>query len=201
MTLRGDNTASAASATALESSSTSGSQPHALPLHGLVETLSQAVRKVCPSWLRAEREDLVQVALMKILERERRTGTQQQLEKAYLYRVAHSVLVDEIRRRRRRREESLNEGDSLSERTDGERAVRTTPEQQVSSQQLGREIHECLKEIKHERRLALALRLQGYSVSECAEQLGWQHKQTENLVHRGMADLRRLLAARGVEPW
>jgi RNA polymerase sigma-70 factor (ECF subfamily) len=156
--------------------------------------LSQAVRRVCPSWLVSERDDLVQTALIKILERERRTGTQQQLEKAYLYRVAHSVLVDEIRSRRRRKEQPLDE------QPDGEREVRTTPETQVASQELGRQIHECMQEIKRERRLALALRLQGYSVSECADRLGWQHKQTENLVHRGMADLRRLLEARGVKP-
>jgi len=192
MSMRGDKTATAASPVPLALSSAPGTGATVPAV--LMERLAQAVRRVCPAWLSSERDDLVQIALVKILERERRTGTQQQLEKAYLYRVAHSVLVDEIRSRRRRREEPLGE------QPDGEREVRTTPEQQVASHELGRQIHECLQEIKRERRLALALRLQGYSVSECADQLGWQHKQTENLVHRGMADLRRLLEARGVKP-
>jgi len=193
MSTRGDKTAMAASAAPLEHASTSSSVTTG-PSAALLETLTRAVRRVCPAWLASERDDLVQIALMKILERERRTGTQQQMQKADLYRVAHSVLVDEIRSRRRRREEPLGE------QPDVERAVRTTPEQQVTSHELGRQIHECLTQIKRERRLALALRLQGYSVSECADRLGWKHKQTENLVHRGMADLRRLLTEKGIKP-
>jgi len=163
----------------------------------LVERITAAVRRVCPSWLLSERDDLVQTALIKILERERRTGVPQQLEKSYLKRVAYSVLIDEIRRRQRRREEPLHE--EPAKEPDGAHGM-FTPEECAASEQLGQAIHECLGEIKREWRLALVLRLQGYSIPECADRLGWKPKQTENLVYRGMADLRRRLEARGIKP-
>src|SRR5262245_22370215 len=119
MSIRGDKTATATAASTPPLALASGASPAAGASAVLMERLTQAVRRVCPSWLSSERDDLVQTALIKILERERRTGTQQQLEKAYLYRVAHSVMVDEIRSRKRKREEPLGE-----QQPDGEREVR-----------------------------------------------------------------------------
>jgi RNA polymerase sigma-70 factor (ECF subfamily) len=46
----------------------------------------------------------------------------------------------------------------------------------------------------------VTLHLQGYSVAEAAALLAFGLKQTENLVYRGLADLRRCLAAKGLAP-
>ena len=52
--------------------------------------------------------------------------------------------------------------------------------------------------MKRERRLAVTLHLQGHSVPEAARLLDWAVKRTENLVYRGLADLRECLTAKGI---
>ena len=54
--------------------------------------------------------------------------------------------------------------------------------------------------MKRERRLAVTLHLQGHTVPETARILDWAAKQTENLVYRGLADLRECLMAKGLRP-
>jgi RNA polymerase sigma-70 factor (ECF subfamily) len=54
--------------------------------------------------------------------------------------------------------------------------------------------------MKRERRLAVTLHLQGHTVPEAARILDWAAKQTENLVYRGLADLRACLMAKGIRP-
>ena len=51
-----------------------------------------------------------------------------------------------------------------------------------------------------DRRLAVTLHLQGHSVPDAARVLDWPVKRTENLVYRGMADLRECLMSKGIEP-
>ncbi len=106
--------------------------------------LTVAVRRTAPAWLRGQVEDLVQVAVVRILRRTAAT----EVNTAFLYRVAHTVVVDEIRKRRR----------------------------------------------------AVILYLQGHSVPEAAELLGFERKKTENLVYRGLDELRNALRDRGFEP-
>ena len=48
--------------------------------------------------------------------------------------------------------------------------------------------------------MAVVLHLQGHSVPEAARLLNWGNKRTENLVYRGLADLRNCLALKGLEP-
>ena len=42
--------------------------------------------------------------------------------------------------------------------------------------------------------------LQGHTGPQAAALLGWDAKRTENLVYRGLADLRQCLEAKGVKP-
>ena len=51
-----------------------------------------------------------------------------------------------------------------------------------------------------DRRLAVTLYLQGHTVPEAARILGWAAKRTENLVYRGLADLRQCLLGKGHTP-
>jgi RNA polymerase sigma-70 factor (ECF subfamily) len=44
------------------------------------------------------------------------------------------------------------------------------------------------------------LYIQEHTVPEAARILGWTLKRTENLVYRGLADLRACLAAKGQTP-
>jgi RNA polymerase sigma-70 factor (ECF subfamily) len=46
----------------------------------------------------------------------------------------------------------------------------------------------------------VTLHLHGHSLVEAARILDWAAKQTENLVYRGLADLRKCLLAKGIRP-
>lgn len=159
--------------------------------------LAQAVARVCPRWQPAFRDDLVQSAVMRVMQVLAKAGGDSEgdppLTSSYLYKVAYSVLIDEIRRERRRRETSLEE-----EAVAQQAITEQNPERLAASHELGRSIQDCLTRVKRERRLAVTLYLQGHSVPAAALLLEWTAKRTENLVYRGLADLRECLTAKGV---
>jgi len=165
----------------------------------LRQDLARAVARLCPRWMVNRRDDLVQAAVMRVMQitgkRSASGEGNQPLSSSYLYRVAYSVLVDEIRRLRRR-----NETDLEDEAVAPVAIARENPERTAASKEAGRGIQECLMRMKRERRLAVTLHLQGHSVPEAARILDWAAKQTENLVYRGLADLRECLMAKGIRP-
>jgi RNA polymerase sigma-70 factor, ECF subfamily len=166
---------------------------------GLRQRIARVVDRVCPTWLSAQRDDLVQSALMRVMQllnsRSSAGEGSDGFSSSYLYKVAHSALVDEIRRVRRRRETDL-EGDAVEDV-----AVTTLdPEQLASSTEIGSGIQGCLQQMKEERRLAVTLYLQGHTVVEASRILEWSAKRTENLVYRGLADLRACLTSKGLRP-
>lgn len=167
----------------------------------LASTMVRAVRRHCPPWLSHHAEDIAQVALMKVMALERRAEEERPFTSFYLHRVAHSAVVDEIRRRRRRPEVSL-ESATVSEAEVRPREPRAQgdPERSASLRELGFAIRDCLRGAKRERRLAVTLYLQGHSVPEAARILGWDVKRTDNLVYRGLADLRQCLIGKGHKP-
>ena len=159
--------------------------------------IARAVNRLCPNWMADTRDDLVQAALLRVMHVvERRSPGEGNPAAAasYLYKVAYSVLVDELRRMRRRRETDLHEDALLVAR------AKEDPERTASARQIGRGIRGCLRTMKHERRLAVALHLQGHTVAEAARLLDWAFKRTENLVYRGLSDLRVCLKAKGLRP-
>jgi RNA polymerase sigma-70 factor (ECF subfamily) len=163
----------------------------------LREDLARAVARLCPAWLSNQRDDLVQAAVMRVMQIVDRNPSDGEstrpLASSYLYRVAHSALVDEIRKVRRRRESDLDD--------DGVAPVAITrqdPERIAASREIGRGILDCLSRMSRERRLAVTLYLQGHSVPEASRVLDWTAKRTENLVYRGLADLRECLTSKGL---
>ncbi len=163
----------------------------------LREQLERSVGRVCPPWLADRRDDLVQVALMKVMAILKKSEWKRELGPSYLSRVAYSALVDQIRRLRRRDEVPLTdeEGGELQPPAPG-----PDPERVSLGRQVRGSIRECLSKQVQSRRLAMALSLQGYSVPEAARQLEWTVKKTENLVYRGTVDLRQCLARKGWKP-
>jgi RNA polymerase sigma-70 factor (ECF subfamily) len=154
------------------------------------------VAQSCPSWLTADSEDLVQVALLRVVDVLRRREEEAALSAFYLKRAAYSAVVDEIRRRRRRREVPIEDelgAVELPTRTPG-------PGDQAASRELGEAIRGCLGALLVSRRQAVTLRLQGHSVVDVGRLLGWDAKKAENLIYRGMADLRQCLEDKGHAP-
>lgn len=161
---------------------------------GLRTAIERAVRRVCPRWLAAEADDIVQAALLRVLA----AHDGRPLAAAYLWRAAYTATVDEIRRQRRRREVSLE--DVLRPEAYAGPEAPVDPERTLRGREIARGLGECLRCLVEPRRMAVALHLQGHGVKEAADILGWADKRVENLVYRGLFDLRRCLAAKGLVP-
>jgi RNA polymerase sigma-70 factor (ECF subfamily) len=169
----------------------------------LRDRLQRAVKRLCPVWLAPHAEDMIQTALMRVLAaRGRSTNSLARGEgnprfaSSYLERAAYSALVDEIRRQRRRREVPVDENIHAMP----EERPTADPERIAAGREAGRAVLSCLDGLVRPRRLAVTLYLQGHSVPEAAGLLAWTAKRTENLVFRGLADLRRCLTAKGMKP-
>jgi RNA polymerase sigma-70 factor (ECF subfamily) len=166
----------------------------------LRKDLARVVARLCPSWLSSQRDDLVQSAVMRVMQIVDAESPDREVKRPlasfYLYKVAHSALVDEIRRVRRRHESSLENHDDVTAAP----AASVNPERIAASHQIGRGIRDCLCHLTRERRLAVTLYLQGHTVPEASRILDWSAKRTENLVYRGLAELRKCLTMKGIRP-
>lgn len=162
----------------------------------LRKQLERAVRQICPPWLRDRCEDLVQVALIRVFEIRRKSEGNRTFSSSYLWRVAYSALIDEIRRLRRRKETDIADEDLEREA----KVHDPDPEASVAGTEIGEGIQQCLQKLVVSRRMAMTLYLQGYSVPSAAEVLGFSPKKTENLVYRGLQQLRECLRKKGFKP-
>ena len=170
-----------------------------IDIEELRQTMVRVVARICPAWLSAQRDDVVQAAVMRVvqlLDKLEPIGEgDPPFSSSYLFKVAHSALVDEIRRVRRRRETDFDDaGVAIAAVTVDD------PERRAASREVGRGIQSCLLRMKRERRLAVTLYLQGHNVAEAARILDWPVKRTENLIYRGLANLRACLKSKGIEP-
>lgn len=163
----------------------------------LRERLMQSVVRICPAWLSDRRDDLVQSSMMRVMAILEKSEGDRELGASYLSRVVYSALIDEIRRLRRRQEVALEDEETGEIRT---ATLHPDPETSSMGLQIGRGIQECLNAQAQSRRVAVILNLQGHSVPEAARLLEWTVKKTENLVYRGIADLRRCLNKKGLRP-
>ncbi len=163
-------------------------------------TLTRAVARICPSRLAAHREDIVQQAMLRLVERFGETlsrGEQTGIRTAsYVWKAAYTATMDEIRRMERLREVPLADEDpdatpALTEVVAGAGDDRL---------ELGLAIRSCMGALSPPRRDAVALHLYGYSAQEVSAMLGWDLKRTNNLLYRGLADLRHCLTGKGVRP-
>jgi RNA polymerase sigma-70 factor (ECF subfamily) len=158
--------------------------------------LARAVCRICPSRLAAQADDIVQAALLKVLA----VHDGRPIASAYLWRAAYTATVDEIRRRRRRREVPLEAAAPPDAAPAAGPRADSDPEGAVWAREIGRGLADCLRYLIEGRRLAVVLHLQGHSVPEAARILSWSDKRVENLVYRGLFDLRRCLTTKGLVP-
>jgi len=154
----------------------------------MLRTLRAAVARACPRDLASQREDLVQAALLRILERERADEQNQVRTASYLWRVAFSVTADELRRRRS--EAGRTQGTTMP---DEETRQGSTP-----GPELGLGIRDCLAQLAEPRRLVVLLHLQGFRADEVTRVLHRDLKAVQNLTYRGLADLRLCLLGKGL---
>lgn len=165
-------------------------------LQAIRSKIERAVSRVAPRRLGNARDDLVQasmIRLLAILEKREQKGP---LAASYLWKVAHSVTIDEIRKLKARRETPIEELE-MSAPPVGEAA---DPERALRSGELGDAIRGCLARMVEARRVAVAMHLLGHSLDESTRLTGWDGKRVRNALYRGMADLRQCLTRKGYTP-
>ncbi len=156
--------------------------------------LLRAVRRTCPRWLADRAEDVVQSAMLRLL---RHPGGENPAlgNPSYVWRVAYTATVDEIRRARR-------EPDQISEESDVHDGEGAAPARGAgrgtASPALGEALRACLRRLHEARRHAVLLHFHGFALDESARLLGCDRKRLENLRYRGLSDLRRCLEEHGV---
>ena len=155
----------------------------------LREVLERAVSRVCPAELSAQREDIVQAAMLRLLELRARGEEIEARPASYLWRVAFTTALDELRKTQRRREVKPPAEEDAVE-----------PSAPVARPEMRRALEGCLAGLVTSRRQAVALYLHGFSADEAARSAGWDVKKAQNLIFRGLHDLRRCLMAKGYEP-
>lgn len=161
-------------------------------------TMARAVTRQCPTWLGDHAQDIARVTVMTVMALARRAERDRALTSFCLHRMAHGALIAEIRRRKRGADVTLTTAADAG--ACGAAAPEATghSDRSGSLEEIGCAIRASLRGAKRERRLAIALHLQGHSVREAARLLGWDVRKTENLVHRGLADLHQCLVATGL---
>jgi RNA polymerase sigma-70 factor (ECF subfamily) len=152
-----------------------------------------SVRRTCPRWLADRAEDIVQDAMIRILDWHKKNEDSDGPSSSYLWKVAYSATVDEIRRARRRRE---NPVDMEILEKQGPRDEHG-PLQVAVDDDLARALGRCLLRLRDNRRLIVGFHLLGHTLAESAELSGWDGKKVQNLLYRGLADLRQCLSAKG----
>jgi RNA polymerase sigma-70 factor (ECF subfamily) len=144
--------------------------------------------------MRGHSEDIVQLAMIRVAKAlDARSEGDGPLPTSYLWRVAYTTTIDELRKMRgheRTRERATEAGVAQP-------GAALAPDAAVEAGELGDAIRVCVGALSPNRRRAVTLYLQGHSVPESGELLGWTRKKTENLVFRGLADLRRCLKSKG----
>jgi len=154
--------------------------------------LAREVGRYCPSRLRASADDIVQTAWLRLDEARRRDERIREPGASFLSKVAYCATIDEIRRDRRLREVPVETLESP--------ALDRAPDELLRSREIGRGIRDCMGTLVPSRGLAATLFLLGHTSPEIGRILGWSLRKTENLVFRGMADLRRCLTSKGIAP-
>jgi RNA polymerase sigma-70 factor (ECF subfamily) len=167
---------------------------------GAVEALRRrvvsAVKRTCPGWLALQAEDIVQTVVTRLIKMIQTGEGKRTFSSIYLEKAAYGATVDEIRRLSRRREQPVSEPEIL-ERVG---SPNPGPDDQASAGEVGRGIRDCLRNLVRPRRLAVTLYLEGCSVPETARRMEWTTKKAENLVYRGLSDMRRCLDRKGLSP-
>jgi RNA polymerase sigma-70 factor (ECF subfamily) len=136
----------------------------------LRKRLSEAVHASCPTWLASQADDVIQAAYLKLAAILEKSEGSRDLSSSYLRKVASSAVIDEIRRRRRLREVPIVDE---NQRTIETPTDRPGPEQHVLARAIAGGLRECLDALV---------------------------ERADNLVYRGLEDLRQCLRAKGLEP-
>jgi len=179
----------------LDEFSEAKTSPTPIEFEELRAILVRVMRRVCPTWMSGQQQDLVQAACLRIVKKWHGTEESPALGTSYLWRVAHSVVMDEIRRRKRHPETELDATGQIEPTSH-----RFLPEGDQIRRELNTVITAGLERLNESRRWAVLLYLYGFSLNDSARMLGWNAKRVDNQRYQGLRELRAYLKERGMEP-
>ena len=130
----------------------------------------------------------VSIRLIKILESDREIENLS----SYIYRTAANVIIDLARKHKRHLQDVTLPGqDHESEAFQADLVSEDAePDQIIQDEEVRQQVFAAIEALPESRRVAVKLRLQGYSVKEMSALTGWPFYKAENLSKRGMAALK-----------
>jgi len=138
-------------------------------------------------------EQEVRIRLWRALERDRNSV----FHASYIQKVVLSVVIDAIRRAKVRATESLSDDDESASTNGIEQENRARPEHEAQDSQTFSAIKRCLEELPANRRTAVMLHLQGYSLDEISEISGVSSEAARKLISRSLPQLKARLTELG----
>jgi len=164
--------------------------------------LRSVVAQHCPRGVGVEASDIEQearVRLWRVLEREKELTD----PASYIYRIAVTSAIDAVRRVVARREDQFSTDTSDDDQAKDVLTIPAdpshAPDAVTARRELMARIAAAVQSLPENRRRAVELHLQGLSLPEIGELLGWSEAKTRNLVYRGLDDLRDTLRREGID--
>ena len=116
---------------------------------------------------------------------------------SYIYRTVANVIIDLARKNNKYQTHEWSVEDS-EDHTDWQ-VDEHNPEDQITGHELKDTITAAIESLPESRRIAVKMRLQGYTIAEMSELTGWPYYKAENLSKRSMAALRDKLKKSGID--
>jgi RNA polymerase sigma factor (sigma-70 family) len=119
---------------------------------------------------------------------------------SYIYRITANVIIDLARKNQKHTNETSmpDEKDEDDYRPDLI-SESLKPEQQLANENLMHKVLAVIETLPEARRIAVKLRLQGFSIKEMSEMTGGSFYKAENLSKRAMTALKNKLKDLGIE--
>lgn len=119
---------------------------------------------------------------------------------SYIYRMTANVIIDLARKNQKHRFEKPILGEKEDDFSYQDLASENLrPEQQLSNENLLEQVLATIETLADDRRIALKLRLQGFSIKEVSKMTGWSFYKSENLSKRAMKALKEKLNKLGIK--
>lgn len=138
----------------------------------------------------------VSIRVIKLLESDREIENLS----SYIYRITANVIVDLARANNRHAQETQlpehrDESDSYQPELDSDVPQ---PDDRLADKELRQALLQAIELLPEDRRVAVKMRLQGYTVKEMMALTGWSYYKAENLSKRSMNALKEQLDRMGI---
>lgn len=171
--------------------------PRGLFSRSQYQALREIVMLACPVGLRQDLDCLVQMSAVKLW-KQLEVDPERELSKSYLYRIATSTIIDEIRRRGAKKCSFVQSSSDTLENCATAPGRHWGADVGLERAAFGAKLRGCLNRLPDQQRVATLLFLQGHSNKEIARMLNWTEKKTENCRLRGRDSLRKCLRRKGL---